>query len=672
MKALHPRGTCFTSTIMLFAVFAFSNLHAQSPATPPGDVHDQDPGTVIETRTVLGLPLPSALAVSQQPSQTQSSGEPGDSPLLQAPASPHRAEAEKQYLKGAKALDKQDTREAVKDFSRAVELDQHNQRYIMARAIARQHLVNLLVEEGGKARMMGHSDVERAKLAEALAIDPGNSIATQHVDELASEALNPLDEGRNQASGSIAPPIEIAPAASRKSFHVRTSANSLLQQLASAYGIDTVLDESVPSKICRLDVDNASYAQAAHMVELVTGTFFVPLDPKRVLIAADTKLNRDKFQRLSEETVYLPGLSPAEMVDVGNLARNLFDAPSTTVMQQRGYMVLRAPAGRVKALNAVLSELLEGHSQVELEIRAFEVDTSRVRNIGIQLPQQTTFFNVDSEINAVLANNQALVDQIIASGLASANDPIKILLLLIASGQVSSSILAQPFAVFGGGLSLTGIVPGSVTGNLSLNSSDVRSLDDLNLRIVDQQDATFRAGTRYPIVTSTTTSTTASIPGVTTAGISSTLAGLGINASALAGLTQSTIPQIQYEDLGLTLKATPHVQLDKEVTLKLDLKIEALGTASLDSIPVLNNREFSAVITVPDGNTVMMVSNLNRQEAKAVSGLPGLSELPGFGSATDRTTNFDISKLVVTVTTHVIRQSHGSAVGHMVMLPIHD
>jgi general secretion pathway protein D len=658
------------AAIMAQAVHPAAPANEQSAAQSDthGDVEDQGPGTVTETRSVL---TPSG-AISPAPDQAASGVQPTFTQIPEPP-SEHRREAEKQYLKGAKALDDQDIRGAAKYFSRAVEFDPHNQRYVLAAEIARQHLVKLLVEEAAKARMAGHADIERSKLAEALKLDPQNGIAIQHLNELAIEALDPIGDDRNQPVGEqIAPPIELAPNKVLRSFHVRESAQALLKQVVAAYGIDAVIDESVVPQMRRLDADDVDYARAAEMVELVTGTFIVPLDPKRVLIAGDNKTNRDRLERLAEETVYMPGLTPAEIVDVGNIARNVFDTPFATVLQQRGYMTVRAPVGRIKALNGLLTELLDGQSEIELDVRAFEVATTRTRKIGIQLPQQTTFFNVDSEVSQLIANNQSLVDQIISSGLANAGDTLKIAAILIASGQVSGSILNQPFVLFGGGLTQTGIVPGSVSANLALNASDVRSLDDVRLRVLNNGAASFRTGLRYPIITSTISNTAGSLAGINTAGLSSTLASLGINASALGNLTQNTIPQIQYEDLGLTLKATPRVLLDKEVSLKLDLKIEALGGATIDSIPVLNSRQFTAVITVPDGNSVMLVSNLNRQESKAVSGLPGLSELPGFGSATNKSTEFDQSRLVITITTHIVRQSHTSAVGRMVILPLHE
>ena len=56
----------------------------------------------------------------------------------------------------------------------------------------------------------------------------------------------------------------------------------------------------------------------------------------------------------------------------------------------------------------------------------------------------------------------------------------------------------------GGGTTLTGITEtGNIAFNLGLNSSETKALDDVQLRVGDRQVATFREGSRYPIVSST-------------------------------------------------------------------------------------------------------------------------------------------------------------------------
>ena len=163
------------------------------------------------------------------------------------------------------------------------------------------------------------------------------------------------------------------------------------------------------------------------------------------------------------------------------------------------------------------------------------------------------------------------------------------------------------------------------TANFSLNSSDARMLDQVQMRVLDQEDATFRSGTRYPIVTSTysnLTGTSLGIGGISTPGLSSALQNLGISSAALQSTTSQTIPQVQYEDLGLTLKATPHILQNQDVTLKIDLKIESLSGQTLNSNPVLNSRQYQGSITLLPGESSEIVSRSRCTDAATASGYP--------------------------------------------------
>ena len=454
-------------------------------------------------------------------------------------------------------------------------------------------MVTQLVQEAVKAKLSGHPEVSRQKLEEALVLDPKNPVIAQHVEELANDQKMFIDQTSSEgvdAEGAI----ELTPANIKKSFHLKGTQQEILRQVLSAYQLTPVMDSSVTQLAIRLDADDVDYAQASQMVKMLTGTFFVPLDPKRVLVAKDTKENRQKYQRLLVESVYIPGVTTAEMTEITNVAKNVFEAPVAVAQPTAGIMTVRAPESRMKALNATLEELLDGKAQVMIEVRLFDINKVRTTELGVVLPSQMTIFNVDSEINTLVQGNQAAINQIIASGLAAPGDYGAILAILIATGQVTSSILTQGFATIGGGLTQFGVVPGSVTLNGSLNTSDTQVLDDIDLRVQDQETATFRVGTRYPIVTSTVSSggSALSASGINTAGLSSTLAGLGFNASSLSA--QATIPQIQYQDLGLTLKATPWVQHGAEVALKMDLEFTALGGTTLNDNPILNNRKYTA------------------------------------------------------------------------------
>jgi general secretion pathway protein D len=401
----------------------------------------------------------------------------------------------------------------------------------------------------------------------------------------------------------------------------------------------------------------------------VAHSFYVTLDAHRALTARDTPENRRQYTRQELETVYLPGLSTTELTEVGNMAKNVFEAQQAVVEQSAGTLTVRAPADTLAAINSTLRELIDGRSQVLLDVRIIELAHTNDRNIGTQLPQTLTSYNLFAEEKQILSQNASLVQQIIASGLAAPGDDEAIIAILIASGQVTSALFSQGFAVFGGGKTLSAISTPPITADLSLNSSDSRELDEVQLRLGDGEAGTLKTGTKYPIMTSSLSSLGSggiNIPGLNAPGASGALGGL----AGLAGLGGAgiNVPQVEYQDLGLTLKATPNVMRNGDVALNIDLKIDALAGSSINNVPVLNNRAYTGVVTLRQGETVVVAGELDKSQMRNISGVPGLSEIPGFNDITDKDVSTNTATLLIVMTPHVVRGTQAG--GHTPMMRI--
>jgi type II secretory pathway component GspD/PulD (secretin) len=454
---------------------------------------------------------------------------------------------------------------------------------------------------------------------------------------------------------------DLAPTAGVHSFHLHAGERQIVQQVFKAYGIEATVDDSVRSNPIRLDVDDASFETAMRLLSLTTESFYVALDAHRALVVRDTRENRLQFTREESETIYLSGLSEKELPEIGTLAKNVFDIQQATVDASAETITLRASRKTLETFNATLRELLQGHSQVLLKTRVIQLAHTNSRDTGIQPPQAIAAVNVYAAEQSILSANSALVQEIISEGLASANDIPAILGILLASGQVSSSLFSNGFALFGGGITQSAISPGSASANITLNSSDSRELDLVELRLGDGEEGSIRSGTRYPIQTSSYSSldsSASSIAGLSTAGSSSSLSAL---LASYSGST-ATIPQVQYEDLGLTLKATPKVLRSNDVALNIDMKIDALSGSSLDGNPILASRAYSGLVIVKEGEAVMIAGELSKTQSRALSGVPGVSEIPGLNNLTGNDTEQNYATLLIIMTPQVLRGTQ--AAGH--------
>jgi hypothetical protein len=599
-------------------------------------------------------------APAQQPAPAAAAASAPDSAEIKVakPArNSDRRRAAKLYVAASKLFVNEQFEEAMQGYEEAAKLDPGNKDYPLAANVARSHAVTALVQAAAKDRLRGDPAAARAALAHALELDPKNAQVNEHLYELGDDAL--LGQPRptyEQGAETAGAPEELEPVAGIHSFHLHTDMRQIVQLVFKSYGIDATVDQSVRDIPARFDVDSVGFEAAVRALELLTTTFFVPLDAHRVLVARDTHEDREEFARAAVETVYLSGLSSTELTDVANLAKNVFEVERAVAEPTAGTITLRAPEKTLKAFNATMSQLLDGRSQVLLEVRMIQLVHNSERNTGVQAPQTMSAYNLYSEEQSIFNANKSLIQQIISSGLAAPGDTLAILGILVASGQVSSSLFSNGVALFGGGLTASALAPGAISANLNLNSSDSRELDQLQLRLGDGEAATIKSGTKYPIQTSSFSSLGASvpnIPGLTGAGSSSSLTSLLASYGGGGGVPN--VPQVEYQDLGLTLKATPKVMRNDEVALTIDLKVDALAGSSVNGNPILNNRAWTGVVTVKQGEAVVVVSQLDKSESRAISGTPGISEIPGMNDLTGKDNQKDYASLLIVFTPHVIR-----------------
>jgi len=641
------------------------------PPSRPSKLQPMKPTTQRRARPVAAALCALALTVNAQAQQAAPSA---SSPVTSQAATLPKGkslEASNAYLAGAKSLEHDDPAAAEQSFSRAAALDPNNPEYAQAVSLAHERRLTELVHKAADARLHGHPKDADALIAEARALDPQSPLVAQHQPAPPRPSALSIEQPRITQGPSLADAIALQPdTKAKKTFHIRGNQRDAIRQVEQAYGLKAVFDESAGNESLRFDLEDVTYDQAVPLLFSMAHVFGVPLDEHSVFIAKETIENRNRLDHLVLETIYIPGQTVTQLQDLANVVRNLFEVKLLTVQQAQSSLVLRTTPDTLKAINLILADLLDGGAEVLLELKVYSVDITHSRDIGFQ-PPQFGAYNVTSAAQALVNANQSLVNEAIAQGLISSTDSVVAQAFkLIASGLVSSSLLSSTIAVFGGTIdpttgvvsnqfTTTGITSSSVfTFNLSLNSSEAHALEDVQMRVGDREQAIFRSGSRYPITTSTytipTVSSTATVNGTSAA---------ALLAQYLGSSSTTTIPQVSYEDLGVTLKATPTVQKSGRVFLHLDLKLEALGGTSLNNIPILNSRTLTSDVTVADGESALLASTLSKSEASAVTGLPGLSELPGFQVPTEQSRTQDSSELVILVTPHVVRHRGNNLAG---------
>ena len=119
-----------------------------------------------------------------------------------------------------------------------------------------------------------------------------------------------VSQGRStsSAAGLGRRPVPLAPTAGIHSFHLRTSQRQIIQQVFKAYRHRCHPGRKRPRHAVPVRHRRCQFRPGHAGPGLITNTFYVPVDAHRVLVAADTRTNRQQFTRQEMETIYLSGL----------------------------------------------------------------------------------------------------------------------------------------------------------------------------------------------------------------------------------------------------------------------------------------------------------------------------------------------------------------------------
>ena len=487
---------------------------------------------------------------------------------------------------------------------KAQELMPGNVEFMTMGEMLRQQIVGEHMEAGNHLAAAGDPVGAAQRFRMALAIDPQNANAAQRLHDVEPPDGDAEHKHVLQLLASV-DQINLQPTPGKKNFHIQGDTRQLYTQIGAAFGVSMEFDQNLTSRVVRFDLDNVDFYTATDIAGKMTKSFWSPISNNAAMVASDTAEMRKLYERLALRTFYVGNVSAqTDLNDLVNVMRTILDMKLVSIQPSQNTITVRAPRESVEEAASLLDNLMDAKPEMSLEVSEYEIDTDRTRDMGLNLPTSFQVFNIPSEIRRVLGSDaQSVIDQLNRTGTI---DPSTISPTALAN--LAGSPLLGPFLVFGKGKGLTGVTAPPISAKLAFNSSLATNLEAMTLRAIDGEAATFRVGTKFPIVNSTFSNVAVSTRGQVQVG---------------------NTPQFTYEDLGITLKATPHYHANGDITLAVDLKIQGLGTLQINSIPDITSRSYVGTITVHDGEPSVIMGLMSEQELRSVQGFPILSSLPG-------------------------------------------
>lgn len=376
-----------------------------------------------------------------------------------------------------------------------------------------------------------------------------------------------------QAARELLPPPRLAVEAGPRDYDFRGDSRKLWEDVAAALHLRVLFDTAYqPTRAFHFELTGAGYRDALRALQDATSSFLVPISSGLIFVANDTQAKRIEFEPTAAVVVPFPEtIDNRELQEVATAVRGALDSRQVTVDPTRHMILIRDRVTKVRLAQKLLYDLLRPRAQVSIEVDVLTTDVSSTLNYGLSLQ---TSFGIASFLNRTNFTSY------IPSGFTN-------------------------FLAFGGGASLLGIGITNAAAFANVSKSNAESVYRGQLVAMDGQASSLHIGEKYPIMTS----------------------GYFGNTSS-SGQVYTPPPTINFEDLGLLIKVTPHVSGADRVSLDLDAEFKLLGATSLDGIPVVANTQYQSKVNVKSGEWAVLAGLMSSQEATTLTGLPILSYIP--------------------------------------------
>jgi tetratricopeptide (TPR) repeat protein len=476
--------------------------------------------------------------------------------------------AERRAHQAANRGDKADAsgnlEEAWKDYQEAI-ADAPLDKTILERgAFLRSKLLRRHAEAAERYALNGLLEKATEELGQALLIAPGDTVIAQRLAEM--QSMN--DELPAQPTEIVGlPKLKLSPG--NKNFNLRGDTKSVYEQAAQQFGIKASFDPDLVARPVKLRADDMNFKTVMSLLGTETGTFYRPLDPSLIYVAANTAEKRKQFAVEAEQTFPLPqSVAPEESTELLRILREMTGATHIELDTKSHSITMRDAPERLQLAKEIIGQVERSRGEILLDVELLEVDKGTARKLGITPPFPVTATPITPmEITALKG----------ATTVASALTELSSIL----SGQGISNLTS--FIPIGGGYSTLLLTLGSVAADFSDSLSLLRSGREVVMRAQDGKPATFFVGDRYPITLSL-------LSGSLTGGG----AAANIGATGIANFSPTSFPLTQF-----SVSQNPSALVANTFTsgTQPDLAV-VYNNPAIDTFTILQNQDNGNFTTV--------------------------------------------------------------------------
>lgn len=504
------------------------------------------------------------------------------------------------YNKGRDAEARQNYEQAYDFYKQAYDLKPTDLAYRASFERLRFLAAASHVHRGQLLREAGQLDAALAEFQKAADIDPASAIAkqelqrTQQMIEAAKAApakpappTSFLQKRIEEAGG----PVELA-AISNIPINLKITEDSkvIYETVGKLAGINVLFDPDYTSRRIKIELNNVSLEEALQIISVETKTFWRPVTPNTIFVAADNPAKRKDLEQSVIKTFYLANLSqPTELQDIVNALRQILEINRIQPLPTQAAIVVRGTPDQIALAQKLVSDLDKSKSEVIVDVAIMQINRDKAKTLGISPP---TSASVQLQPNITTTTTPTTTPGVVSPTTSTTTTP----------GGISLNSFAN--------LNATDfqVTISQATATALFSDSSTKLIQKPQIRAIEGQKASLKIGQRVPVATGSFQ------PGI---------GGVGINPLVNT--------QFQYLDVGVNIDITPKVHPSGDVTLKVSMEVsEVDGTSNIGGItqPIIGQRKIEHEVRLKEGEVNLLGGMMEDQQTRALSGFPVLAQIP--------------------------------------------
>ena len=382
----------------------------------------------------------------------------------------------------------------------------------------------------------------------------------------------------------------------------------ILDFLGTSTGINVAYDKDFqPTQPITVNIDGVTLEEALQQILTVNGAYYKVLNPRSIIVIADSPAKRGVYDEQAVQTFYL---SSADASEIEQLLTKVVTTQTTGVRptfaanKAGNSITVRGTVPMLQMVERLIMMNDKPRAEISVDVEILEVNRGNAKQYGLDLSSWQV---------GLAFSPEARPDTDTTSSVFNLN-------------TISAGVSAADFYA---------AVPSAVIRFLE-QDSETKVIAKPNLRGAEGEKLSLKLGEELPVPSTTF-----------------------YNPYGSGNIATTPLTSFTYKNVGVNLDIEPRVTYDGDIILKVALEISAKGpdqNVAGQNLPSFFSRKVETRLRLRDGESNLLAGLLRENERKTLKGVPGISSIPIlrdlFASNDKEIVQTDI---VMLLTPHIVR-----------------